>query len=152
MRVRVAHRRPGLGRPRGVRIPQVVGGTVVLVVLVAVVLPVCALIGSTDAAAGGAIDVPAGRIALVSVPGLLVVLSVGVGLVRTVSPAVGWCLVVAVGVVALAAGLYPLLATAQSAVDQAGSAQTAAPTGQYYARGGAPRAGRADAVGPLRLC
>ena len=118
MRVRVAHRRPGLGRPRGVRIPQVVGGTVVLVVVVAVVLPVWALIGSTDAAVGGAVDVPVGPIVLVSVLGLLVVVGLGVGLVRTNSPAVAWCLVVAVGLVALAAGLYPLLATAQSAVDQ----------------------------------
>ena len=118
MRVRLAHRRSGLGPPRAVRVPQVVGATVVLLVVVAVVLPVWALIGSTDAAVAGAVDVPVGSIALVSVLALLVVLGLGVGLVRTDSPVVAWCLAVAIGLVALAAGLYPLLATAQSAVDQ----------------------------------
>lgn len=118
MRAQIVHHRAGAGRPTAVRVALVSAALLVLLVLLGVVLPVWTLIGSADATVAGALDVPGGRIAAVTVLGVLVVLALAVGLVLTVRPAVAWSLTALLVVVALLTALYPLLATAQSAVDQ----------------------------------
>jgi len=117
VRVAVSRGRFASGRPHSVRVALVVAAVVLLVVL-AVALPVWALIGSPDATVAGALDVPGGRIAVVTVLGVLVVIGLAVGLVLTSRPPVAWALTVIIAVVALLVALYPLLATAQAAVDQ----------------------------------
>ena len=89
-----------------------------VLVLGAVLAPVLATIGSADAASAGALDVPVGRIVAVGVLGLLVVLALGVGLVRTSNVGVAWALAVVVLVVTLIVSLYPLFATANAALQQ----------------------------------
>lgn len=118
MRVQVSHGRVSSGKPRSVRVALVVAAAVVVLVLAAVVLPVWGLIGSADASTAGALDVPVGRIAVVTVLGVLVVVALAVGLLVTARPTVAWVLTAVITVVALLTALYPLLATAQAAVDQ----------------------------------
>ena len=118
MRVSVSRGRFASGRPRSVRVALVVAAVVLLLVVLAVALPVWGLIGSADATVAGALDVPGGRIAVVTVLGVLVVIGLAVGLVLTSRPPVAWALTVIIAVVALLVALYPLLATAQAAVDQ----------------------------------
>ena len=118
MKVSVSHGRVSSGKPRSVRVALIVAAVVVALVLLAVALPVWTLIGSADAAVAGAIDVPAGKIALVTILGVVVVLGLAVGLFLTSRPTVAWVLTVVITVVALLTALYPLLATSQAAVDQ----------------------------------
>ena len=106
------------GRPRSVRVALVVAAVVLLLVVLAVAVPVWTLITGADATVAGALDVPGGRIAVVTVLGVLIVVGLAVGLVLTSRPTVAWVLTVVIGLVALVVALYPLLATAQAAVDQ----------------------------------
>lgn len=118
MRVEVSRGRFVSGRPRSVRVALVVAAVVLLLVVLAVAVPVWTLITGADATVAGALDVPGGRIAVVTVLGVLVVVGLAVGLVLTSRPTVAWVLTVVIGLVALVVALYPLLATAQAAVDQ----------------------------------
>lgn len=108
----------GSARPTAVRAALVVAVLGVLLVVGTVVVPVWGVIGSADAASAGALDVPVGRIVLVTLLGLVLVAALGVGLARTYSAGVAWALTVVAVLVALAAGIYPLFATASSALDQ----------------------------------
>lgn len=108
----------GSARPTAVRAALVVAVVGVLLVVGAVVVPVWGVIGSADAASAGALDVPVGRIVLVTLLGLVVVVALGVGLARTYAAGVAWALAVVALLVALVVGIYPLFATASSALDQ----------------------------------
>ena len=108
----------GSARPTGVRVALIVAVVGVLLVLGAVVAPVWGVIGSADAASAGALDVPVGRIVLVSLLGVVLVVGLGVGLALTYRSGVAWALAAVIVVVALVAGVYPLFATASSAVEQ----------------------------------
>ncbi|GAA1845505.1 hypothetical protein ACFFOM_11425 [Microlunatus capsulatus] len=105
-------------RPPAVRAALGVAGLGLVLVLVGVVLPVWTAIGAADGAVAGAVDVPAGRIAAVTVLGLLVVLALAVGLVLTRRAALAWPLALAALALALVVAVYPLLATAARAVQQ----------------------------------
>ena len=102
----------------GAAIASYLFGTLLLHRLVGVVLPVWTAIGAADGAVAGAVDVPAGRIAAVTVLGLLVVLALVVGLVLTRRAALAWPLALAALALALVVAVYPLLATAARAVQQ----------------------------------
>ncbi|SEQ32118.1 hypothetical protein [Microlunatus flavus] len=108
----------GAGRPTGVRVALVVAVVGVLLVLGAVLAPVLGVIGSADGASAGALDVPVGRIVGVGLLGLVLVLGLGAGLVRTLRTPVAWALTVLVVVITLVASVYPLLSTASAALEQ----------------------------------
>lgn len=111
-------RRTSSGRPVGTRVALAVAVLGFLLVAGAVALPVYGVIGGADAASGGVLDVPVGRIVAVTLLCLVVVAVAVVGLLRTANPGVAWALAVAVLVVSLVGAVYPLLTTGASAVRQ----------------------------------
>lgn len=107
-------------RPTAVWAALVTGVVVCLLVVVGVFVPVLGLLAAADGGTAGVLDVPVGSIAIAAVVGYLLAL-VLLGLVLlTRSGPVAWVLAVAAVVSTLLVSLWPLVATALSAVDQAG--------------------------------
>lgn len=105
-------------RPRGALVATAVGA--LGVVLAAVLLiGVATLIGSGDGLTAGALVVPVGRIVGVVALGYAVALIGVVLAVRSGSVARSWLSATMAVVVALGVSVYPLVATASAAVDQA---------------------------------
>lgn len=116
-RARASASRSALSRrPRVVRAGA--GAALVLATLVLVLGPVLGLVG-TAAAAGPVLQVPYAGIAVVVVLALLGCLACLAGAYRTSVDGLGWALVVLAVLLALAASLWPLVATADAAVDSA---------------------------------
>ena len=94
-----------------------VGAALVLLVAVAVLGPVLGLVGSA-AAIGPVLDVPYAGITAGIVLGFLLALGGLAGTFGTRRAGLGWALVVLAVLCALGASLWPLLATADAAVDR----------------------------------
>lgn len=86
---------------------------------VAVLIGVIALIGSGDGATAGALDVPIGRSVAVVTIGYAIALALVALTLRSASIVGAWVAAVAATVIAWMVSIYPLVATAAVAVDQA---------------------------------
>jgi hypothetical protein len=90
-----------------------------LLLAVVTLVSVAALIGSGDGLTAGALVVPMGRIVLVVAVGYLIALALLVLALRSGSPVQAWVCALLAVVIALVVSIYPLVATASAAVDQA---------------------------------
>ncbi len=112
-----------LGRGRsggagGVPVAAAVG-LVGVVLGMALLVGVATLISSGDGLTAGALIVPLGRIVVVVGLGYLIAVVLLILAVRSPSVARAWVSALAAAVIALGVSVYPLFATAASAVDQA---------------------------------
>ncbi|GAA3695264.1 hypothetical protein GCM10022204_08810 [Microlunatus aurantiacus] len=94
-------------------------GAVGVVLAVVLLISVAALIGSGDGLTAGTLVVPVGRIVVVVALGYLVALALLVRALRSGSSVQAWLSVGVAVVVAFGVSVYPLVATASAAVDQA---------------------------------
>lgn len=117
--VRSGSRLRGSGTPRNTWVALIVGVIGVLLIAGVVLGPVIGLIAAADGATGTALDVPVGRIVLALLIALVVVIALLVAAARSRRTPVPWIFVALAGLVALGASVYPLIAVAFSAVDQA---------------------------------
>lgn len=106
------------GRARGAMVADAVGA-VGVVLAVVLLISVAALIGSGDGLTAGTLVVPVGRIVVVVALGYLVALALLVRALRSGSSVQAWLSVGVAVVVAFGVSVYPLVATASAAVDQA---------------------------------
>lgn len=107
-------------RPRAVWAALATGAVLSGLVVLGVLLPVLGLIGAADGGTAGALDVPVGSIAAAIAIGSLIALLLLAIILRTRSGAVAWVLAVGAVIAMLVVSLWPLVAVAISAVDQAG--------------------------------
>jgi hypothetical protein len=108
----------GSTRSRGGLVAVAVGAVGFLLAVVTLV-SVAALIGSGDGLTAGALVVPMGRIVLVVAVGYLIALALLVLAARSGSPVQAWVCALLAVVIAFVVSIYPLVATASAAVDQA---------------------------------
>lgn len=108
----------GAARTRGAVVAAAVGILGVLLAL-ALLIGVVTLIGSGDGLTAGTLVVPVGRIVGVVALGYAVALIALVLTVRSGSAVRAWICAVAAVLVAVGVSVYPLVATASAAVDQA---------------------------------
>ena len=108
-------------RNRVVWAARITGGVVCVIVLVAIYLPVLALLGSASAATVGAVRIPVAAIAASTLICFVVVIGFLVLAFKSRRGAIAWIAAIAAVIAALIGSLWPLVAAAFASATQTGS-------------------------------